>query len=504
MTSPQISRYGQNALYVDLNVETASDRATRTHHVAHLLRRRHPTADVVVGGGVVVIMGDVRSDDVIAAISDLAEIPSFDASRKTHRVPIVFDGPDLDDVSKATELSKAEILQSLTTKEFIVELIGFLPGFGYLGPLDSRLVLPRRPAPRPRVPAGSLGIAGEFAGIYPFSSPGGWHLLGRSVGPKLFDPLRDKPFLFAPADTVRFEAVDEAPALPEPSLASPVVVPDGPAFVVEFAAIASTIQDAGRRGQLQVGMPSSGPLDPDTLRNANLAVGNDAEEAAIEIPLGRFVLRAKGNIVVSLDGEKPRHLQDGERFEVPENERLVRYLAFRGGIDVPVVLGSRSTLLVARVGGFSGRPLRKGDVVPIADRHLQDLQDMGAALPSAQDNAEIADVVIDPGPHLARFPQDALDVLLSSTFTISKFVDRVGMRFDGPKIPRVGGDTALPVPMIRGAMQISTDGTPIVFGPDHPTTGGYPVLAVVRQSSWGTLARRRPGSAIRFVLGSEP
>jgi KipI family sensor histidine kinase inhibitor len=495
--SPQVFRYGQNALYVDLNLETAPDRATRTHHLANLLRERYPEADIVVGGGVIVVIGNFREEELLSVISKPDALASFAVPRKTHRVPIVFDGPDLEDVSKASELSKAEIIQSLTSTDFLVELIGFLPGFGYLGPLDSRLVLPRRPAPRPRVPVGSLGIAGGFAGIYPFASPGGWHLLGQAVGTKLFDPLRDKPFLFDSADTVRFESVNEGVAAPESVVASRNIETDGPGFIVEFAAIASTIQDSGRQGRLQHGMPPSGPLDPDTFIKANLAVGNDPEEAAVEIPLGRFVFRAKGNIVVSLDGEKPVHLAEGERFEVPENDRFVRYLAFRGGIDVPLVLGSRSTLLIAGCGGFSGRPLRKGDILPLADRRIKE---MGAALPFAPDDENIANIVIDPGPHLSRFPQDALDVLLSSTFTISKFADRIGTRLDGPKIPREGGDSALPAPMIRGAMQIATDGTPIVFGPDHPTTGGYPVLAVVRSSSWGKLARRRAGSAIRFVL----
>lgn len=504
MASPQIISYGQHALYIDLNIATAPDRAIQTHHVAQVLRERHPMADVIVGGGVVVIVGDVRPDEVSSAISNLGAAPSLEMPGKTQRLPILFDGPDVEDVARASGLSKAEMIQSLTNRDFLVELMGFLPGFGYLGPLDSRLVLPRRPAPRPRVPAGSLGIAGNFAGIYPFSSPGGWHLLGRSGGPKLFDPLRDKPFLFSPADRVRFEAVDELIPSPEPLSPAPNIEPQEmreSGFFVEYAPICSTVQDAGRPGQLQFGMPSSGPLDPDTFSRANLAVGNDAREAALEIPLGRFVLRAKGNVVLSLDGDKAQRLQDGERFEVPENENAVRYMAFHGGIDVPLTLDSRSTLLVAGVGGFSGRPLRKGDVVSIGNRSTRDPREMGAAPLIAPDMEETAAIVIDPGPHLARFPDDALDLLTSSTYTISKFTDRVGMRLDGPKIPRIGGDAALPVPMIRGAMQIATDGTPIVFGPDHPTTGGYPVLAVVRSSSWGKLARRRAGSSIRFVLG---
>lgn len=492
-------RYGQEAVYIDLGLQDAPDRAARTHALAHVLRNRLPAADVVVGGGVLVVVGDVCEKDVAAWLEETTHGHAEGFSHATHELPIVFDGPDLEEVAKAAGLGPNEIVQSLVTTDFVVELVGFLPGFGYLGPLDRRLVLPRRPAPRLRVSAGSLGLAGGFAGVYPFVSPGGWHLLGRAVGVTLFDPHRENPFLFTPADHVRFSELNAADVLPaEPACeAARPGVPDAPAFVVEFAPACATIQDAGRSGRLHGGMPPSGPLDPDTFVAANLAVGNEAEEAALEIPLGRFALRAKGTITISLDGDAPIQLSDGERFEVPENVRAVRYLAFRGGIDVPVVLGSRATLLVARVGGFSGRPLRKKDVVGIADRNGEEA---AYSARSSRENTDVAHIVIDPGPHQDRFSSSALEVLLSSTYTISTLADRVGVRLDGNKIPRTGGDSALPVPMIRGAIQIATDGTPIVFGPDHPTTGGYPVLAVVRRASWGSLARSRAGKTIRFVL----
>ena len=493
-------RYGQEALYIDLDLQDAPNRALRTHAVAHVLRDLFPDTEIIVGGGVLVVVGYVPENDLVMTLREATQHRIASFAHQTHVLPVVFDGPDLEDVAKAARLGPTEIIESLVTTDFVVELIGFLPGFGYLGPLDPRLVVPRRRAPRPRVPAGSLAIAGGFAGVYPFVSPGGWHLLGRNLGPALFDPHREKPFLLAPADHVRFRALaseDVLPAEPMREIAPKVVV-NAPAFVVEIAPACATIQDAGRQGRLHCGMPPSGPLDPDTFVRANLAVGNEPGEAALEIPLGRFVFRAKGTLTISLDGEAPIRLSDGERFEIPEHVRAVRYLAFRGGIDVPSVLGSRATLLVAKAGGFFGRPLRKNDVVEIADRIGRDVAHSRETGPEPADNV---DLVIDPGPHQDRFSSSALEMLLTSTYSISTLADRVGVRLDGPKIPRVGGDSALPVPMLRGAIQITTDGTPIVFGPDHPTTGGYPVLAVVRRTFWGSLARQRPGKTVRFVLG---
>ncbi len=499
MATAKILRYGQDATYVDLDLQNAPDRGTRTHGVAHALRHRFPHADIIVGGGVVVLVGNVDEAQLTSVVEESAQRPSGGLSARNHTLPIVFDGPDLEDVATTLTMPPNEVIQSLVHADLLVELIGFLPGFGYLGPLETKLTLPRRKTPRPRVHAGSLGIAGAFAGIYPFASPGGWNLVGRSLGPALFDPHRDEPFLFAPGDRVRFEHVTPADVGPgqEDRFIEKNPAVEGPAFVVEAAPACATIQDAGRLGQLHCGMPPSGPLDPETLAKANLAVGNAASEAAVEIPLGRFALRAHGNILVSLDGDKPVQLAEGERFEAPEHSRAVRYLAFRGGLDVPLVLGSRATLLVARLGGFLGRPLRKRDIMRIADRFVSECQTDAVV----GESAGITEIVVDPGPHADRFSSVAMDVLLSSTYSISTMADRVGVRLDGPKIPRSGGDSALPVPMIRGAMQIATDGTPIVFGPDHPTTGGYPVLVVVRRDSWGSFAQQRPGSSIRFILG---
>jgi len=493
----RVMQYGQDAFYLDLGLDGEADRAARTHAAAAWLRARLPQADVVVGGGVVVVKNIARSSEIEATIAAAAGAPVEAAPPgRLHVVRAVYDGPDLEGVASAAGLSVAEIIARHTGREVVVELVGFLPGFGYLGPIDPALVMPRRPSPRPSVPAGSIGIAGAFTGIYPFSSPGGWNLLGRSVGLSLFDPAREPAIAFAPGDRVRFEriAAEDAPAAsPAPAPSSPTPEPLR-GLVVLSAQPGTTVQDGGRQGWLARGIPPSGPLDPEAHATANEAVGNAPSAAAIEVPLGSLALRARGELVVSVDGEAPVRLADGEEWRVAPVARAVRYLAVRGGIDVPAVLGSRSTLLVARMGGLGGRVLRAKDVLPV-----------GAEAKGAASGARIreeAAIVVDPGPHLDRFPEGALEAFLSNTFQISRLGDRVGVRLEGTKIPRDRPDLALPVPMLRGAVQVTTDGTPIVLGPDHPTTGGYPVLAVVRPSAWGALARARPGESVRFVMGN--
>jgi biotin-dependent carboxylase-like uncharacterized protein len=452
---------------------------------------------VVVGAGTLAVTG-AASAAVRAVVS--AGPPALTIEGRAHTVEMVYDGPDLADVAAALGLGAAEVVARHAEAEYLVELSGFLPGFAYLsGPPGWSLALPRRPSPRPRVAAGSVGIAAAFTAIYPFSSPGGWNLIGRAVSAVPFDPSRDPPVLFSPGDRVRFLPVPalEHAAAESPSPAELGDTPaGGRALVILGAPACATVQDRGRAGQLGRGVPPSGPLDPETFAAANAAVGNDLGSAAVEIPLGALEVEARGGAaLVSVDGEAPSRLAEGERLRIPETGRAVRYLAVAGGVDVPVVLGARSTLLVARVGGYLGRPLRRGDLLPVGGGGAGG----AAAAAAATVDASSDPLAIDPGPHRDRFPAGAYEALLAGPWEVSRLGDRTGVRLAGARVPREGPDLALPVPMIRGAVEVTTDGTPIVLGPDHPTTGGYPVLAVLRPAAQAALARRRPGAPVRFV-----
>jgi biotin-dependent carboxylase-like uncharacterized protein len=265
------------------------------------------------------------------------------------------------------------------------------------------------------------------------------------------------------------------------------------------------IQDAGRPGLLSAGIPPSGPLDPEAHAAANLAVGNDAGAAAIEIPLGPMTVRARGPLLVSVDGASAVRLADGQELTVDACTRAVRYLAVAGGIDVPVVLGARATFAAARFGGLGGRFLARGDVVPVVPVAPARSGAPPVLHPGVVDPADPPVLEVIPGPHGRRFPAGALDALLEIAWKVSARSDRVGTRLEGGRIPRApakrdAADLAPPVPMIRGAIQIVTEGTPIVLGPDHPVTGGYPVIAVLARASQPILARLRPGRTLRFAL----
>jgi biotin-dependent carboxylase-like uncharacterized protein len=249
------------------------------------------------------------------------------------------------------------------------------------------------------------------------------------------------------------------------------------------------VQDAGRPGFMDQGVPMGGALVPELLALANRSLGNVWNAAVLEL-VGALNVVARGAVELSLDGEL-RSLADGETFATKRPEHFrASYLAVRGGFDVPVQLGGRGTLPVAGLGGWFGRALRRGDRLPIGRE-----TDRARSTPSFDPTGPIRVVL---GPDLKRFPSEAVERLLKRPFTISPSSDRVGTRLLGEPLARLGDDSGNSTPMVCGALQVPASGEPIALGPDHPTTGGYPVIAVIIRADRGRLFARRPGSEVHF------
>jgi len=260
---------------------------------------------------------------------------------------------------------------------------------------------------------------------------------------------------------------------------------------IAFAAGLATVQDGGRPGYMYQGVPPGGALIPELLSRANAGARNAADEAAIEVS-GAITIVARGPVFVASDDGDARALQDGDRVTFAGRSTPVHYVAVRGGIDVPRVLGGRGTLVVARLGGHEGRPLRSGDLLRVGDAPPCD-----RSIPPPFDVDSSVRVV--PGPDLDRFPSGTLDAFLASPFTVDARSDRVGARLNGPRLECATDPASLSAPMVRGAIQVPPSGQPIVLGPDHPTTGGYAVIATVVRRHLGPLAARRVGASVRFV-----
>ncbi len=458
-------------------------------------------------------------------------------------------GPDLEAVARHARVTPEAVIDLHQKTDYLVYMLGFTPGFPYLGGLDPRIAAPRRAEPRTHIPAGAVGIAGRQTGIYPVASPGGWQLIGRTPV-CLFDPNRPgRPFLLAPGDRVRFVPISEAEygrlagsdadaaldrARPQES-ASPDDTrrtahaegaagsdrASGTSVRIISAGVFSTIQDAGRHGYQRFGMPVAGAMDQFALHAGNLLVGNSAGSAAIEFTFAGLEVEFVRDAVIAVCGARctlemidrsgrSRPIRDWCAVEVAAGSRVVvrattsgcrGYLCIAGGWQIPSVLGSASTYLRAGVGGIAGRSLAAGDVLSVATS-------AGPARLTAVPESIIAEVYpreapirVVPGPHVGRFPRAEVERFLAASWKVGVNSDRMGYRLDGPAVGRARAREAelISESVEEGTVQIPPNGQPVVMLADRQTTGGYPKIAHVISGDLPRLAQSAPGARIRFT-----
>ena len=269
----------------------------------------------------------------------------------------------------------------------------------------------------------------------------------------------------------------------------------------------TTVQDRGRPGWASIGVTRSGAADRRAAALANRLVGNDAAAAVLEVTVGGLRVRAGRTLLVAVSGASAPVTVDGRAapFDAPLTLRpgqvlglgnpavgLRSYVAVRGGIGVPPVLGSRSTDTLS---GLGPAPLRPGDVLPVgalaADEPVVDVAPVRA--PSSRPVLRVL-----PGPRRDWLAPAAWTALTAEVWTVSPDSDRVGLRLAGPRLDRARTDELPSEGLVPGAVQVPPDGAPVLFLVDHPVTGGYPVLAVVTTDDLPAAAQLRPGDRVRF------
>jgi KipI family sensor histidine kinase inhibitor len=424
------------------------------------------------------------------------------AARDEVVIDVVYDGEDLGAVADASELSIADVVALHSGGTYSCDFCGFAPGFAYLSGLDPRLVLPRRATPRTSVPAGSVAIAGPYTAVYPSTSPGGWHLLGRADA-VLWDVTADPPSRITPGTRVKFRPVTESGRRQSrnPGRSTPGI-PNGThdtQIRVIRAGISTSFQDRGRPGYAALGLPRSGAVDGTARDLVNRLVGNPADAAVVETAGGLAVEATAPVVVADSATGAVRTLAAGEQLMVdPAVGELYGYLSVRGGFDVEPVLGSRSWDSLSRLGPSfpgPGSGLRVG-----ADPGTDLATDLA---PHALRSRAIR---LWAGPRLDWFVDGAFERLLGAVWTVTGDVSRVGVRLSGPALSRHaerGGE--LPSEgLVSGAIQVPPDGQPVVMLSDHPTTGGYPVIGVVDDRDLAAIAQARPGSTVSFRRAAQP
>lgn len=281
-------------------------------------------------------------------------------------------------------------------------------------------------------------------------------------------------------------------------------------LVVLAPGIQTLVQDLGRPGRCDIGVTPSGAFDRGALAAANRLVGNPPDAAGLEVLGGGLRLRAEQRVIVAVTGASGPLTRAGQPAEPHRSVVLdagdelhlgtftagVRgYVAVAGGIALAPVLGSQSRDTLAQLGP---EPIAAGDRLPL-----------GPATAEAA-STEAADADLGPevtvaaiaGPRDDWFTAEALETLFSAAWQVSTHSSRIGIRLTGPELARAIADELESEPVVRGSIQVTHDGQPVILGPDHPVTGGYPVIAVVADADMDRLAQVRPGNRVRFARKS--
>ncbi|MDR4462739.1 MAG: biotin-dependent carboxyltransferase family protein [Nitrospira sp.] len=275
----------------------------------------------------------------------------------------------------------------------------------------------------------------------------------------------------------------------------------------------STVQDLGRYGYQQYGVPVAGAMDHYAAIVANRLVGNRDNAAVLELTLKGPELEFEGDAHIAITGADLSPTIGGKRIplwesiEVSSGSRLCfgtaqrgtrSYLAISGGIDVPLIHGSRSTHCASETGGFEGRPLRRGDVLLIASRSREVLNSKrlpDQLIPCYEKSVTIRFI---PGPQHNLFPATALTTLTSTSYTVTPESNRMGYRLTGERIVRKGPGHFISDCTTMGALQVPADGRPILLMADRQTTGGYPKIGCVITADLPLAAQLAPGDTISF------
>jgi KipI family sensor histidine kinase inhibitor len=484
-------------------------------------------------------------------VADARPLPVGELQHETIAIDVEYSGEDLDDVARFLDVTADEVIRMHTESVWRVAFCGFAPGFGYLVADHNRLVVPRRESPRTSVPAGSVALAGEFSGVYPRSGPGGWQLIG-TTDAALFDTGRDPAALLRPGVEVRFRAVGagragaagvasgtaiesaiesadaeqqapdarRAPAAAQALDAEPVGAghqhpASSPAMRILDPGPLTLIEDLGRPGNAAVGAARSGALDRGALRLANRLVGNREDAAALELLVGGLTVGIEQPLwfaitgalcPVTLDGQPVEpdeavHARAGQRLQVGTAQRGLRaYLAVRGGVAAQPALGSRSRDVLAEIGP---PPLSAGHLIRLDSEPQAEIPAVDTMTVAAPTRDAVT-IRVMPGPREHWFTAAALDRFYDEEWTVTAQGNRTGIRLQaadstgGAELEREISGELPSEAMVAGAIQVPPSGQPTVLLADHPTTGGYPVIAVVTDASLDAFAQLRPGQRVAF------
>ena len=439
-------------------------------------------------------------------------------------IDLIYDGPDLHHVAELLGITVSEVIHRHSNSCWNVAFIGFAPGFGYLNSPDRPFgSIPRLSSPRKKIQAGSVALAGEYTGIYPKDSPGGWQLIG-STPQQMWDIHRDPPALLRAGDQVVFHDITHHPShvvVPEMKVAWQLEQYLQPVFELLQTGLQSLVQDQGRAQKAALGVGRSGAMDQTALFQANRIVGNPDDAAVIEVLNGGLKLKvlqptlvaitgAESNIWVSYAGKTkvkvpdylPIALDSGDLIYIDSPQAGLRhYLAIRGGIAAEKILGSASFDTLAELGT---PPLKPHDFIYSADLPVTSVLVNEIRLERLPKVGDVIEVDVILGPRTDWFAPESLSHFFQQQWLVTQESNRIGLRLSAElPLQRQIHDELASEGTCTGALQIPSNGQPVLFMNDHPLTGGYPVLGAVANYHLDCIAQIPPGCLIQFRQKSE-
>lgn len=489
-----------------------------------------------------------KSEETIAAtvIGQLKKILQNESvtvdsvvERSVIMIPVCYDesfGIDLQELSASLNLTIEEIIQLHTAKTYHVFMIGFTPGFPYMGTVDERLTTQRKTQPRLQVSPGSVAIAGNQTGIYPFATPGGWNIIGRTPI-NIFDLQKENPFLLKAGDEVKFKAItrnefekyDTSDALVGRNSTNIINRPTRTydkkkqIIDIEQCGFLTTLQNTGRTRYLQFGVSKSGAMDAYAAQLANTLIGNNPDEAVLEITQSPHRFRFLQDAVVAFTGaglqpqtehtilplNQPVFISKGMVIECKQPIPGFRlYMAVTGGFESDEFLHSSATDLLVKAGGYQGRPLKKNDELKTRtslsplQKKLTTVLKAGATveLNTAIPDYSTSTIRIIKGTEWHYMNDSSKSILSGGTFSISPQSSRMGYRLKKEALTTEQACEIISSPVTQGTMQLTPSGELIILMADAQTVGGYPRVAQVCAVDLSLLAQKKPGDQIHFQL----
>ncbi len=498
---PQLRDAGDAALLLQLEPVIDPTVNARAIAIADAMKQRGvPGVRDVVSTfhSVAVYFDPLRADhgEVSAALREAMTAPPVVAAGRQHRIPVAYggeDGPDLDAVAAHAGLTLTQAIARHADVAYRVFMLGFQPGFAYMGLVDPAIAVARRSTPRLAVPRGSVGIAGRQTGVYPAASPGGWQIVGRALEPVL-DYAQSPPARFAPGDSVVFvpaRADRRSPDVPNSSVLADAEI----CLNVLRPGLFTTVQDGGAWGEQGIGAPVSGAMDSLSHTIANLSVGNDRDAGALEMTIAGPELRVERESTIAVAGADLSPTIDGTPIELQKaipcrRGSLIRFGDRRGG--------ARSYLAVS--GGlkverrFPRQAITAGQSLGAGSARRQPARRLSNRVSPPTGGARLR---VMPGPQRDQVA-GSFEAVCEDRFIVSPQSNRIGYRLTGRTL-QSGTGAMISDATFPGAIQLPPSGDPILLLADRQTTGGYPQVAIVITADLPVAGQLAPGDWIEFV-----